>query len=119
MRREDFLRVGGFDRAMVEGREDWDLYVRMLHHRVYGRFLAEPLIRCRKHRPPRKKLVNRSKNMAAAKLFYKYPKFFWRSFCRRPLKHIYYLLFGGVGENIHQYGPSRDRMPIRIISVTL
>ncbi|MHB1398928.1 MAG: glycosyltransferase family 2 protein [Trichloromonadaceae bacterium] len=118
LRREDFLRVGGFDRAMVEGREDWDLYVRLLHHGVHGRFLPEPLIRCRKHRPPRKKLINQSKNMAAAKLFYKYPKFFWRSFCRRPMKFIYCLLFGGIGGKVCQYGPNPDRRPHKIDGIT-
>jgi len=112
--REHFVNAGGFDKGMVEGREDWEFYVRLYHRGVHGRLLPEPLIRCRKHRPPKKKFINTSKNMAGAKLFYKYPKFFWRSFCKRPFKYVYYLLFCGISGKVNQYGPNRDRFPRQI-----
>lgn len=111
IRRDVFVNAGGFDKGMVEGREDWEFYVRLYHRGIHGRLLPEPLIRCRKHRPPKKKFINTSKNIAGAKLFYKYPKFFWRSFFKRPFKYFYYLLLGGVGAKVNLYGPNRDCMP--------
>lgn len=111
IRRDVFVEAGGFDKGMVEGREDWEFYVRLYHQGIQGRFLAEPLIRCRKHRPPKKKFINTSKNLAGAKLFYKFPKFFWRSFLRRSLKYFYYLLFCDIGAQVNLYGPNHDRMP--------
>lgn len=113
-RRDDFIRVGGFDRGMVEGREDWELYVRLFHHGVHGLFLAEPLIRCRKHRPPKKKFINTAKNIAGAKLFYKYPRFFWPTFRKRPFKYLYYLLFGNLGSQVGKYGPNPDTPPRQV-----
>lgn len=113
-RRDVFVEAGGFDKGLVEGREDWELYVRLYHRGFQGRLLAEPLIRCRKHRPPKKKFINTSKNMAGAKLFYKYPKFFWRSFMKRPFKYLFYLSFCSIGSKVNHYGPNRDRLPRQI-----
>lgn len=111
IRRDLFVAAGGFDKGMVEGREDWEFYVRLYHRGVHGRFLAEPLIRCRKHRPPQKKFLNTAKNLAGAKLFYKYPKFFWRSFLKRPFKYLVCLASGKVCSKVYQYGPNFDKMP--------
>lgn len=114
VRRDVFLHVGGYDRGMVERWEDWEFYIRLYHHGVYGRFLAEPLIRCRKHKPPIKKFINTKKKLAQAKLIYKYPKFFWRTLCKRPFKYLSFLLFGDLGSIVHKYGPSLDKPARRV-----
>jgi len=114
VRRDVFLRVGGYDRGMVERWEDWEFYVRLFHFGVYGLFLAKPLIRCRKHKPPKKKFINPKKKLAQAKLFYKYPKFFWRNFFKKPFRYLYYLLFCDVGSKVNHYGPNRDRLPRQV-----
>lgn len=111
IRRDVFIEAGGFDKGMVEGREDWEFYVRLYHRGVHGRFLPEPLIRCRKHRPPKKKFINTTKNLAGAKLLYKYPKFFWHLFFKHPFKYFIYLMFWKIGTKVNHYGPTIDRMP--------
>ncbi len=106
--KEWFLKSGGFDKGFVEGLEDHEFYVRLLHMGVYGKLLAEPVIRCRKHRPPKKKFINRPKNIATVKLFYKYPKFFRKKMLRRPLKYLVTFLLCNISMGVNKYGPGSE-----------
>lgn len=112
--RDHFVSAGGFDKGMREGREDWELYVRLFHRGVIGKFLPEPLIRCRKHRPPQKKFINFSKYIASAKLFYKYPGYFWRGFLKKPFVFLYFVFFFNIVRKVNQCGPDEARLPKRI-----
>lgn len=112
VRKEAFDRAGGFDRGFPL-REDWELYVRLLHHGFRGAFLPEPILRYRKHKEPTRKASKQPKRLAATRLEYLYPRFFIRKILKHPLQHLYYRWRFRVGPDIRRYGPS-DKPPRRV-----
>ena len=111
IKRDEFIAAGGFDKGLIEGREDWEFYVRLYQRGVEGQFLAEPLILCRKHRPPSQKRSGKRKNISSAKLVYKHPRFFWRRFLKHPLRHLFFIAFYPIADQVNLYGPNLDRQP--------
>lgn len=49
IRRDRFEAVGGFDEAMTEGYEDWDLWLRFAQRGWHGTRVREPLFNWRRH----------------------------------------------------------------------
>jgi hypothetical protein len=49
IRKAAWEEVGGYDESMVNGNEDWDLWIRLLHAGHTGIQVREPLFRYRKH----------------------------------------------------------------------
>jgi glycosyltransferase involved in cell wall biosynthesis len=49
VRRDCFEAVGGFDEAMTEGYEDWDLWLKFAHRGWHGVRVREPLFIWRRH----------------------------------------------------------------------
>lgn len=106
--RAQFLKVGGFDRGLV-AREDWELFIRLWHHGIKGRLLAEPILKCRKHKDGKKVRFNTQKYVIATKLFYKYPRFFLKKFLTKPYRYLYYLMFYPIKKDINQFGPTSNQ----------
>lgn len=106
--RAKFLQVGGFDRGLV-AREDWELFIRLWHHGIKGRLLAEPILKCRKHKDGQKVRFNTQKYVIATKLFYKYPRFFIKKFLTKPYRYLYYLMFYPIKKDINQFGPTNNQ----------
>lgn len=105
IRKEIFDRVGGFDRGFSL-REDWEFYIRLLHAGFRGTFLAEPVLRYRKHKEPTRKKTKQPKNIAATRLEYLYPRFFIRRILKHPWRHLYYRWRFRIGPDVRHYGPS-------------
>lgn len=112
IRKEAFDRVGGFDRGFTL-REDWELYVRLLHAGYRGAFLPEPILRYRKHKEPTRKQSKQPKRLAATRLEYLYPRFFLRNILKHPLRHLYYRWRFRVAEGVRRYGAT-DKPPRRV-----
>lgn len=117
IKRALFDEAGGFDKGFAN-REDWELFIRFLHHGYQGRLLPEPIMRCRKHRPPapkgKKPFVNTRKNLVTSMLVFKYPRFFLSKLLRNPVKYAYYILAYHVAKSVNRYGPNRDLAPVQV-----
>jgi glycosyltransferase involved in cell wall biosynthesis len=111
IRREAFDRAGGFDRGFTETREDWELYIHFLHLGYRGDFLAEPIMRCRKHKEADRPRINTKKNVATAKLMWKYPRFFLRRWLKSAPKYLWYVWRWQVPRHVGLYGPAPGEPP--------
>lgn len=109
IRKDAFDQVGGFDRGFTL-REDWELYIRLLHAGFRGAFLAEPILRYRKHKEPTRRQSRQPKRLAATRLEYLYPRFFLRSLLKHPLRHLYYRWRFRVADGVRRYGTT-DKPP--------
>lgn len=49
LRKASWEAVGGYDETMVNGNEDWDLWIRLMHHGYGAVQVREPLFLYRKH----------------------------------------------------------------------
>lgn len=105
IRKDAFDAAGGFDRGFAH-REDWEFYIRLLHKGYRGAFLAEPVLRYRKHKEPTRSKSKLPKRLAATRLEYLYPRFFLREILKHPLRHLYYRWRCHIGPDIRHYGPS-------------
>jgi len=115
MRKDVFLKVGGFDRTM-KSREDWEMFVRLLHHGFRGVFVNRPIMRCRKHRPPARRSAEqkRQKTQVAALLFWRYPRFFAPLFFKKPIRHLLALVFSPAVRKPGLFGPLGNPKIIRV-----
>ncbi len=52
LRRQAFLAVGGYDEALIDGFEDWDLWLRFADRGIWGGTIPEYLDWFRRHDPP-------------------------------------------------------------------
>ena len=91
IKRDIFEGVGGFDRGF-DLREDWELFVRILHYGYKGIYLQRPVIKYRKHRPKQvvRTMSKIRKRLSDVKLINLYPLFFWRKIVTSPLRFLYY-----------------------------
>lgn len=105
IRKDAFDAAGGFDRGFAH-REDWEFYIRLLHKGYRGAFLAESVLRYRKHKEPTRGKSKLPKRLAATRLEYLYPRFFLREILKHPLRHLYYRWRCRIGPDIRHYGPS-------------
>jgi len=105
------IEKGGFDRGLVV-REDWELFIRLWHHGIKGRLLSEPILKCRKHKDGQNRAISKSKHLVQVKLFYKYPKFFFRKFLTKPWRYIYYLTVCSIGQDLGLYGPTSTSIQV-------
>ncbi len=107
MRKADFVQVGGFDRT-IKSREDWELFVRLWHAGRRGMLLAEPIMECRKHRPPAVHGVKDKlqKATATARLFWRYPRFFLPLAMKKPFRHLWVLLTRAEARRPGAFGPT-------------
>lgn len=46
-RKDDFLKIGGYDEEMMDGFEDWEFYIRLLELGGYAHVIKEPLFNYR------------------------------------------------------------------------
>lgn len=95
MRREVFMRAGGFDPGWRLGHEDHELWVRLLSMGWEGVFVPEPLLRYRRHRSSRNTLSDAQKDELQWRLQGTYPGLYLWLLWRRPfktLKFLYWIL---------------------------
>jgi glycosyltransferase involved in cell wall biosynthesis len=109
IRLKAFQEVGGFDRGFDLG-EDWELFIRLVHKGWTGAYLAQPVIKYRKHRS---KAQVRSqgkfrKRLSDAKLITLYPKFFWRKLVTHPLRYLIYRTKWQVPKLIGRHGATGE-----------
>lgn len=107
IRLEAFRAIGGFDRGF-DLREDWELFIRLVHTGWIGAYLAQPVIKYRKHRPKAQVRAQGKfrKRLSDAKLVTLYPRLFWRKLITHPLRYLIYRAKWHVPKLIGQYGPT-------------
>lgn len=100
--RQKLIDIGGYDNSFRSLREDWELYLRFLHHGYRGAFVPEVILECRKHKPHLRRALS-SKALSIAKLIWLYPKLFWRQLLRHPLRYTFHILAGRVWRDVGQH----------------
>ncbi len=117
MRKSAFEQVGGFDRT-IKSREDWELFVRLLHRGWHGVLLPEPIMDCRKHRPPAIHGVKDKlqKATATARLFWRYPRFFLPLAAKKPFRHAWVLLSRREARRPGAFGPTETPQIVKATS---
>lgn len=88
MRRRAFDEAGGFDEACQLGLEDADLWVRFLARGFRGVFVAEPLLRYRRHGRTRNSLPRTVVEALTWKRRISYPRLYWADLLRSPDKAV-------------------------------
>jgi len=88
IRRRVFEKIGGWSTTWETGREDHELWVRMLSHGYEGVFVPEPLLRYRRHGPSRNDLSEAQLERLQWKLMTSHPRLYWRELIRRPIRAL-------------------------------
>jgi len=88
MRREAFDLAGGYDPRFALGHEDHELWVRMLDRGLTGVFVAEPLLRYRRHSGARNILSDLQLEELDWRVRLMYPRLYWRVYLRRPIRAL-------------------------------
>jgi len=104
IRRSAFEAVGGWDPTWRLGHEDYELWMRMLHHGFHGVLVPEPLQLYRCHGPSRNSLDSRQKEHLRWRMILTYPGLFWRKLLKHPFKSLY--LRHKLGELRRRHGPA-------------
>jgi glycosyltransferase involved in cell wall biosynthesis len=92
VRRNAFERVGGFDPTWRLGHEDYELWVRMLHHGFQGVLVPEPLLHYRRHGAGRNALSREQHRELRWRLRFTYPRFYWLKLLKDPMRSIYFMV---------------------------
>jgi GT2 family glycosyltransferase len=92
MRREAFNRVGGYNTRFALGREDHELWVRMLDCGLTGVFVPKPLLRYRRHGKTRGQLSPIALEELSWRLRLTFPRLYWRELIRHPATAVRWLV---------------------------
>ena len=103
IRRRAFEAAGGWDPSWRLGLEDYEFWVRLLHHGHHGLLVPEPLHRYRRHGLSRNDLDGPQRKHLKWRLRLTYPRLFWRKILQHPVES----LMQGVklGHATHRHGP--------------
>jgi len=104
IRREAFEALGGWDPTWRNGLEDYELWVRMLHHGWHGMLVPEPLHLYRRHGRSLNDEANRRLVQLRWRLRLTYPGLFWRKLLQHPFDAL--VQWFRQGRSCRRHGPS-------------
>jgi len=93
MLRSAFQTVGGFDPTWRLGHEDYELWIRMLHHGFHGVLVPEPLLNYRRHGVSRNVLSRAQQRELRWRMRFLYPGFYWRKLLKDPIRSACFLFY--------------------------
>ena len=104
IRREVFEAVGGWDPNWNVALEDYELWLRLLHHGYHGVLVPEPLLLYRHHGPSRNEAAVSQRQALKWRMIMTYPGLFWRKVLKHPVRSLY--LYFKLGEARKRRGPT-------------